>query len=331
MEEIIAQNTSIQEKVVEKPENIVVEGKDFAYIKSRLIGGQVFANQDKTEYLRTANVAEIADEVNLTKELYERGFPVPEVVTSGTLEDGTGFYIEKSIGERIFGDIFMEETRSEGHVSDESFDTFIEIIAKYCQAQFNQDNFVPNNPNALDEITALANVMRNNPPSPEMQPLFTEAYKRAGERISILPSGYIQADLNAFNILPQGIIDFELAGFGPIGYDAVTNLHFGRMWPKERVVYIFTENQIERYVSKIDEIALAQALPKMSEFENDFMVLKAIWASGKDKESEDNPESHTDFWEWRVNMRDWCIKQYLKGEKIDSSQFENAGTNFDNV
>ena len=314
----------VENKKIEK--DISVEGKNFTYVKNRLVGGKVFAAQDKSEYLRTANPTEIAGEVNLTKDLYERGFPVPEVLATGTLENGTAYYIEKSIGERVLGEIFMDETKAQGRVSDESFNVFIDVIKKYCEAQFNPKNFVPHDKDTLAGITALANVMRNNPPSPEMHAMFTEAYKKASERVMALPWGYIQADLNAFNILHDGIIDFELAGFGPVGYDALTNIHFGRMWPKERVAYVFSDDQVAKYIAEIDKVAREKGLPNMSEYENDFLVLKAIWSSGKDIESEDNPESNPDFWEWRVKMRDWCIRQYLNGEKIDSNQFETVAT-----
>ena len=306
--------------------DISIEGKTFTYIKNRLIGGKVFVNKDKSEYLRTANPAEIAGEVNLTKDLYERGFPVPEVLATGTLQNGIPYYTEKSIGERVFGDIFMEETKTQGHVSDESFNAFIGVIKKYCEAQFNPKNFVPHDRNALAGITALANVIKNNPPSPEMREMFTESYEKASERVMSLPWGYIQSDLNAFNILHDGIIDFELAGFGPVGYDTLTNVHFGRMWPAKRIAYVFTDDQIAKYMSKIDKIATAKGLPAISSYANDFLVLKAIWSSGKDKESEDNPKINPDFWEWRVKMRDWCIRQYLKGEKIDSNQFETVAS-----
>ena len=72
-----------------KNENISVSGSTFHYFKDRLNGGKVFANQEKSRYLRTANASEIADEITLTRNLYQRGFPVPEVVATGALESGT--------------------------------------------------------------------------------------------------------------------------------------------------------------------------------------------------------------------------------------------------
>jgi len=306
-------------------ESITVEGQDFAYVKDRLIGGRVFANQDKTEYLRTASAAEIAGEANLTKDLYERGFPVPKVIATGTLKDGTAYYTERSIGDRHFGQIFKQNTKTEGHITEESLDAFINVIKRYCAAQFNYKNFVPHNPDSLAKISAFEIAMRSNPPAPDMEPMFAEVYQKANERLSKLPWGYLQPDLNPFNILHDGIIDFELADFGPIGYDTVTNIYFERMWPTKEVSYHASDEQIAKYVAAIDAIAKEHDLPPMSSFTDDFLVLKAIWASAKPKESEEGAEKYADLWKWRANVRDWCVKQYLKGEPIDSNQFQVVG------
>lgn len=306
--------------------NINIGGEDFKYIKKRLNGGRVFANSEKTEYLRVATDVEIMDEVNLTRELYERGFPVPEVISTGILEGDDSYYIERAIGDKVFGDIFMDQTKKDGVVKDEVFEVFLKVIIKYSEAQFNSNNFVAKDVSSLDEMISLDNVMRNNPPSQEMSEMFMEAYKKAVGRVTSLPWGYIQADLNAFNILQGGIIDFELASFGPVGYDIITNLYFGRMWPKQQVAYVFSEDQISRYIMEIDRVAQERGLPIMSQYQDDFILLKVIWASAKDKESEEQADSNPDFWEWRVKMRDWCIKRYLKGEKIDSNLFEHFAT-----
>ena len=305
---------------------ISAEGRTFIYLNDRPRGGKVYASRDRREYLRTAKAVEIAREANLTKDLYRRGFPVPEVLAIGTLEDGTAYYLERSIGERTFGEIFTEETEAQGRAGEASFDAFLQIMNRYCRAQFHPRNRVPHDRDALAELVALANVTRNNPPSPDMRAPFGEAYERASERVMSLPWGYVQADLAAFNILPAGVIDFEFAGIGPVGYDVVTNVHFGRMWPQADVAFVFTDEQVARYTAAIDEVALDNDLPAPSSFADDFLVLKAIWSSGKDAESEDDPDSESGFWAWRVRMRDWCIRQYLAGETIDSNRFEAIAT-----
>lgn len=309
-----------------KKQPITIEGVEYSYVKDRLMGGYLYANVEKNVYLRINDPAEIAGELNITRDLHERGFPVPKVLGNGTLADGSAYFIEQGIGERVFADIFEEETKRDGHVNDASFKALISLIQMYCEAQFNPRNFVPHDKEALAQMTALANVMRNNPPSDEMKGPFMEAYEKAAARVLNLPWGYVQADLNAYNILPRGIIDFELAHFGPVGYDALTNIYFNIMWPKEKIRYKFTKEQVARYVAEIDAIAKSHGLLAISEYTDDFLVLKNIWGSGKDKASEQNPDRDLDFWAWRVKVRDWCIRQYLKGEKIDTDQFETVGT-----
>jgi hypothetical protein len=305
---------------------ITVEGAEYAYLKERLMGGYIYANADRSAYLRTHNVAEIAGEVNLTRELGKRGFPVPKILGTGMLPSGESYYIEESIGEKVFGDVFMEETKAAGYVNDDSFDAFTQVAKRYAEAQFNPANLVPHDKEALAHMASLANIMRNNPPSDAMHPAFMEAYEKAAERMLTLPWGYVQADLNAFNMLPNGIIDFELAHFGPVGYDVFTNVYFGTMWPKERIAYRFTDEQIAQYVAELDAVAVTHNLPAMSAYSNDFMVLKTIWSTAKDKNSEANPDRHTEFWKWRVQVRDWAIEQYLKGEKVDANLFEKVGS-----
>jgi hypothetical protein len=311
---------------MKKGDPIEINGIRFIYLKERLMGGSLYSSEDRSLYLRVNNEPDIQSELNITNELFSRGFPVPKIVTSGKLEDGRSYLIETSIGDKVFLDIFAEETQRSGHASDESFDRLIHLMKKYCSIQFNPKNYVKSSKNELEIMMNLENVLRNNPPSLEMKESFTEAYKKASERILSLPWGYVQADLNVFNILPEGIIDFELSRFGPVGYDVITNVYFSKMWPKNRIMYRFTNDQIMRYVSEIDKVANEYNLPRMSEYVDDFLVIKNIWGTGKDKVSEENPDSDKDFWRWRINVRDWCICQYLNGEKIDTDLFEEVGS-----
>jgi aminoglycoside/choline kinase family phosphotransferase len=323
MEKPQISSVKMETEMQKKPINI--KGISYLYIKERLMGGSIYANQERSAYLRTNGAAEISGEINITRELSERGFPVPHVLGSGTLEDGNNYFIEESIGDKVFADIFNEETKAAEHARDETFEAFTAVVKKYCEAQFNPTNYVAHDKEALASMTALANVMRNNPPSAKMRELFMQAYEKAAERVLSLPWGYVQADLNAYNILPDGIIDFELARFGPIGYDALTNIYFNIIWPKEKIRYRFSKEQVARYIAEIDAVAKACNLPAISSYTDDFLVLKNIWGSGKDKTSEEHPERDSEFWSWRVQVRDWCIRQYLKGEKIDTDLFEAVG------
>lgn len=311
--------------VVDQHPNVIINGVQYSYLKDRLMGGKIYVSHDKRAYLRTHGTSEIAGELNITRELGERGFPVPRVLGNGSLPDGDAYFIEESVGTDTFGDMFMSETKKTGSVQESTFAAFTAIAERYCAAQFNPANYFPHDKNALAQMAQLSNVLRNNPPSAAMHDAFMTAYEKAAERLMGLPWGFVQADLNAFNMLPEGIIDFELAQFGTIGYDAVTSVYFGRMWPKERIAYRFSDEQISRYVAAIDGVAVKNGVPSISAYTDDFLVLKAIWGTALDKHSEENPGSNPAFWSWRIRVRDWCIQQYLDGNKIDTNHFEEVG------
>ena len=308
------------------PKEIELGGEKFYHLKNRLMGGAVYANKDGSLYARAGTESEVRGEMNLSKELESRHFPVPKVLNHGSLSPTFFYYVEESVGQNVFGRIFMDHHQEDTYVSDEDFDAFLKIIKRYAESQFNQENYVSHNPDSLDQVIELANVLRNNPPTEDIKDDFYNAYERASKRVQMLPWGFIQADLNAFNILPNGIIDFELAYFGPIGYDIITCLFFGFFWPQERIAYLFTDKQIKQYLTEIDTVALAYKLPKVSDFREDFLVLKSIWCTAMDVETEKNPGAHSKFYDWRIRVRNWCIKQYLAGKPIDVRQFEEVGS-----
>jgi hypothetical protein len=170
-------------------EAITVNGVAYGYLKDRLMGGDIYVNADRTAYLRTHSANEIAGELNITRDLYERGFPVPKVLAEGVLPTGESYFIESSIGDRNFADQFTEETKVNGIASDSTFEAFTNAVMHYCKAQFNPENYVPHDKEALAHMIAIANVLRNNPPSDEMREAFMEAIERASERCLSLPWG----------------------------------------------------------------------------------------------------------------------------------------------
>lgn len=307
------------------PNEINIQGEDFFYIKERRMGGAVYVNATKNKYARTGDASEIHGEVNLTRELKTRGFPVPEVIDEGSLGRGLYYYIESALGDVVFGELFQKETKENNVVSDATFDRFTTVALEYAQAQFDEQNFLPHSRADVARTVLFYNVLRNNPPSEENKKKFNEAFERATDRVLKLPFGYLQSDLNAYNILEGGVIDFENANSGPVGFDILTNATAGRFWPEIALAYRVTDEQIGRYNKKIDECSVSMGLPKMSDFRNDFLVLKAIRATHKGKGSEDHQKCNPQFWAWRVRVRDWCIEEYLQGNTIRTREFEKVG------
>lgn len=304
---------------------LTIQGESFVYVKERRMGGAVYKNDDGSRYVRVANINDIHGEVNFTKELHERHFPVPRVLDEGKISDTLHYYIEESLGNTVFGEQFQKETKEHGAVLDSTFDRFTEVVLTYARAQFDGKNFVLRNRADIARTILLDNVWRNNPPSEEIEEQFNVAYKKAADRVMELPFGYLQSDLNAYNILEGGVIDFENASLGPVGFDIITNVFFGRFWPRIALAYNVTDEQIDRYNAAVDEIATSMGLPKMTDYRNDFILLKAIRATHKGVTSEEHPDCNPQFWDWRVRVRDWCIYQYLENKTLHTRDFEKVG------
>lgn len=305
--------------------DISIGAERYRYLKRRLAGGAVYASADRRPYLRAGDAAAIRGEVARARDLADRGFPLPRIRASGTLADGRGYFVEPAIGDRVFGELFRAETAARGRVADATFDRYTRVMEWYCAAQCAGANAVPPHPDLLAQMVPLANALRNNPPSPPGRAAFDAAYALASRRVGALRWGYALADLNPFNVLPGGVIDLELAGCAPVGYDAVTGAYFGRMWPAARVAYAVTDAQIARYRRRIEAVARRHGVATLGAYRDDFLVLKAIWGTAKEHYLEHHPGRHAGFWRWRVAVRDWCVAEFLAGRTIDTRAFEAVG------
>src|SRR4051812_45150761 len=83
--------------------------------------GQVYRSPDGQQILRTGSPEGITQEAEFVREIFRRGFPIPEVTGSGLTEDGLGYFIETSVGEQHFGDTFRDEYAKHGEIQNVSF------------------------------------------------------------------------------------------------------------------------------------------------------------------------------------------------------------------
>ena len=68
--------------------------------------------------------------------LYERGFPVPQVVWSGEhKETGEWCFAERSVGKETFHARFARETERHGSVQDDTLRSYLATIYRYIDAQ----------------------------------------------------------------------------------------------------------------------------------------------------------------------------------------------------
>ena len=309
------------EGLVEKARMVELNGRHFEHVKPRSFTreGDVFRSWDREAYLRTGKESDVWGEANITRELRQRGFPVPKVLEIGEMQNGFSYYVESSMGTRTFVSRFKEETERFGQVQEETFKTFTAVVEKFFEAQCRRENLLPQNLETLEGIAGMAGVMSSNPPPKEKWSLYTEAYGHARQRLSELPWGFLQTDLTSFNVLERGVIDLERVMPGPIGYDVVSGMLTSMIRNPDLPawnMWCASNEQFDDFMRTMDAVAIRHGIAPVSGYSSEFLLLKLMQMSGWGKrvngELEQTPTSV-----WRTSLRDQCVELYARKGKVD--------------
>ncbi len=289
--------------------------------------GEVYRSPDGNLYLRTGEVAAIRSEAEFARMAWQNSFPVLEVTEIGQLPGGLGYFIEKSAGAEHFGDLLARDYAATGSVSNETFETFSAISLQLLAAQLNP-SCRQYGPSELRAGIHLENVQSENP---DVADLLKRAVIKAEDRVQMLPLVLTHGDLSPFNILPGGVIDFEMRFVAPAGFDAVTSIAFQQLWDHPKPdgtgtmrLWDFSHRQVADFLSEADALFTAQGLPFLSAFFNDFLMLKAIWALCYER-PDDVSSAQTQRWLWRKRVTAYCAECCLAGKPIESESFRAIG------
>lgn len=298
------------------------------YVKDRTLErGQVFRSADGMQYMRTGEPERIAEEVAFARQVQANGFPVPEVQEDGLLPDSDlAYYIEKSLGGQTFGIQFMDEYALDGKVSDTTFDHYIAIVVHFLQAQLDSRNRHAG-PSELRQGVNVQNVLEENPDIDADR--MEQAVQRAESRLSQLPLVLSHGDFGPFNILDNGVIDFEHKFIAPVGFDVLTSPFSGRFWNftqngNYKLVFDFSEEQIARYMAAIDRAAAEHGVDNLSQYTDDTVFLKAVWSLSFEKTAATLYGLGPEKWHWRRDTVKYCLDRYLDGKPIDTATFRHS-------
>ncbi len=304
--------------------------EDWIFVKERgaiSCTGSVYHSPDITLYLRTGEESVIRQEAEFGRRTWQSGFPVPEVTDIGMLPNGLGYFIEASVGSENFGELLRREYAATGSVSDKTFADFCEISLRFLAAQL-EPSCRQSGPSQMRDGIQLENVQQQNP---DVADLLEQAVAKAEERAKTLPLVLTHGDLSPFNILPGGVIDFELRFVAPAGLDAVTAIAFQRLWDHPKPdgtgtmrLWDFDRKQIADFLSKADTLFAAQGLPPLSAFFDDFLLLKAIWALSYERPP-DLSSAQFQRWQWRKRVATYCAENYLLEKPIETESFRAVG------
>ena len=304
--------------------------KEWVFVKERgAVGrtGAVHCSPDGRFYLRTGELSAIHAEAEFARMVWRQGFPVPEVTEVGQLADGVGYFVETSAGTENFAEKLSRDYAATSRVSDETFRGFSEITLRFLAAQL-QPACRQAGPAQTRAGIELPSVQSENP---DIADLLETAVAKAEGRLRGLPLVLTHGDLSPFNILPGGVIDFELRFIAPAGFDAVTAIAFQRLWDHPKPdgtgtmqLWDFDQKQIAEFLSETDTLFTKQSLPPLSGFFDDFLMLKAIWALCFERPDDDrSPQARR--WQWRKRVAVYCAERVLAEKPIESEHFRTIG------
>ena len=203
-----------------------VEGQTYKFVKQRLYDPVRIYSGEGT-FLRIGPAEAIGTNLGLHKKLLSYGFPVPQIIKEGML-GGEAFYIEESVGNEVLADRLHADWKESGSVSEETFSKLLKIVDVFAKAQL---------ATAKEGVVgeAFYNGIHMNhivEERPDFEGEVSAAYEKIKKNVSAFPIVMTHGDFNPFNLLENGVIDFEGTFDGPAGYDLITGIYHGYLFPK---------------------------------------------------------------------------------------------------
>ena len=318
---------------LEIPPTVDIKHERFDIIKSkRLLPGMVLKSREREAYARLGPKVSTLEEQIHTVSLYERGFPVARVLESGKFGEDEWYFIEESLGDTSFHEQFTIEYQKYGYVSDETFARYFDVISQYIDAQSADNNRASISPSAfIESVIADEYIIANYAICSKDVEKYKQAVAKATRRLAEAPMGVLQFDLNPYNILARGVIDFELVGYGPIGYDTLLVSLWHRWFTDDEtsrfhVAYYLSEAQATLISEKVSEIALANNVADPTQYLQEFLLIKSAWGFTSLKAIDEEEPSKRAFYEYRAGLLEHCVDCYLSGQQIDPMVFPQMHT-----
>lgn len=256
------------------PEKLRVEGKEFALLGLQRKGTAVYRGSEA--YLRLGPPRAISDDLEFHRRMEGAGYPVAKILSEGT-HDGAQYFIEESLGDRSFTASFGEEYRSDGKVSDASFDALLKIAMRFAYAQLTtaEDSFRKVVFAEAIRLPALKSEL------PEYADALQNEFDTVARRLQLYPSVITHGDLNPSNMYPRGVIDLEDSFDGPLGFDITSVLMTQDWFPDGDYEFVskyrISEEQKARCIAECDKLYARAGFPVVSAAYRDLSFCRAVW------------------------------------------------------
>jgi len=261
-------------------QEIIIDGKTFSLVSVQRPGTTAVYRCGNL-YLRLGAKNELERDLLLHEQMTANGFPVAKILSKGEYKNYL-YFIEESLGEKHFGDLFAEDIKNTGNISNSLFETFLKITNEFATAQLK----TAGQRGSVDEFfegICLATLCKE---LPEYAMRIEKRFSEAMTHLASFPFVLTHGDFNPHNLYPTGVIDLEDSFFGPAGYDLITNLvHINYFPPSSDYEffqeYIFNDDQKQRYLDVVDTLYQSKGLPALSPCLPDFEFCRAVWSAVK--------------------------------------------------
>lgn len=253
---------------------IQIGNHSYEFVKKR-IRSSISIYKNNGYFLRIGNNRDILKDLAFQRKLLKFGFPVANVTQTGK-KDKERFFIEKSLGKKPLGALFIDNCKDKRYISDENFKLYLKLTREFCSAQlrsaFPSKRYVRKD--YLEEAVSKE--------LPNLKHDISEAFDKMRMHTSTLPFVITHGDLHPLNIMPRGVIDFEHAFYGPAGYDAIVNIYHHYSFPKKgdyemKRAWWFSEKQIDTYMNMVGTLYLKHGLDVPSRYIDDFIFWRTAW------------------------------------------------------
>ena len=288
--------------------SITIDGKVFYHVKTRAYTPvSIYKNEDS--FLRIGPKDLIMPELDLHKRLLRFAFPVPQIVSEGEI-DGKYYYIEASLGENLLGEMFCEDCEKSGTISGANFQKFLSVTEKFAKAQLK----TAESETAFESFYHGVHIDYILKELPYLKEKTLAAFEKIKSRLSVMPTVLTHGDFNAYNLFEGGVIDFGNSFEAPAGYDLMSNIYQTYLFPKGEGFemtrgYEFSAKQIEEYFSLLDDVYAQNNLPKLSDFADDFILVRTIWSAVR-------MQKKPKIQKWRYEKFEKILEGYLSGKNL---------------
>ena len=310
------------------PTTVTLRGEVFDIVKpTRLLPGMVLKSKTRDVYARLGPKDATLEEQTHTVSLYKRGFPVARVLDSGEYGNGEWYFVEESLGEEPFHTRFAREWSEHGAVTNETFSLYRNVVKRYIAAQFHPANHTTvSAEDFVLETIPDEQILANYQACGGNIDRYHEAIALATKQLTNAPMGILQLDLNPYNILDRGMIDFELVGYGPVGYDSLLVSLWHRWFTndphaKYTLAYTLSEQQVGSISQLVSAAARASDLPNPYDYLQEFLLIKTAWSFTSTKTIHQEEPSKQNFYRYRAALLTHCVNSYLSGTVIDPLTF----------